>query len=467
MRRRTLYVILGVAAIVGVIAWRSRTAREPQKGLRTAIVERDTMRVAVSASGHIEPEARVGLTFEAPGRVVDVLVEEDDRVEAGDVLARLDTRQLDLQVAQSEAALELAEAQLAQLRARPRPKEVEKARADLSAAKAQLSAAAAQRDQVESGPDEAEIAAARSRVAQAEGQVKSAQREYDKAREGGTEEEQEHANYDLYTAKQELAAAQANLDDLLNGPGADELRAARADVRAAAAQRDASQAQLDQLLAGTTEEEIADAEAQVVQAEAALKLAKLSLRNATLKAPFDGVVSEVNVRAGEMPPTRRPPIVLLDSSRFHVTVSVDEMDVAHLRKGQTAEVTLDALPSTVLTGTVRSIAPVATIEGGVVTYDVTVDLAPTDARVRADMSANVTILVEELTDVLQIPTWVIQIDRETGQTYVHRRVSGGIERVDVKLGVRHGDVVQVLDGLSEGDEVVRLEEGATFDFGQR
>jgi HlyD family secretion protein len=150
-----------------------------------------------------------------------------------------------------------------------------------------------------------------------------------------------------------------------------------------------------------------------------------------------------------------------------MTVSVDEVDVAQLALGQTAEVTLDALPGAVITGTVKQIAPIATLEGGVVTYDVTIDLLPTDEPIRADMSAEATIEVEELEDVLMIPTWVVRIDRDTGQTYVHRRIDGDVERVDVTLGVRDRGFAQVLEGLSEGDELVRLEEENGFDFGPR
>jgi HlyD family secretion protein len=421
------------------------------------------MTVAVTASGRIEPEARVDLTFETPGRVAEVFVEEGDRVDPGDALARLDTDQLELQVAQAQAALASAEAQLAQLLAGPRAREVEQAEANLRAASAQLSAAEANRDQVASGPTQAEIASARAGVAQADTAKEIAQDAYDRIEEEGTKKEQ--ANYDLYTAKQELAAAEAQLEDLMTGPDEDELRAAQANVAATAAQRDASQAQLDQLLAGSTEEEIAEAEAQVDQARVALALAELSLRTATLRAPSGGVVSEINLTPGEMSPTRQPPIVLLDGSAFHMTIGVDELDVSRLREGQDAEVTIEALPEATVTGTVTSIAPIAATESGVVSYDVVIDLAATDVPLRADMTASATILVAELTDVLKIPTWVVRVDRDTGQTFADRRVGDEIERADVELGARYEGIAQVLSGLSEGDEIVRLEDSTVFDFG--
>lgn len=466
MRRRTIYILLGlvlVAAAGAVILWRSRGRSGAQEEVvRSTMVERGSMSVAVTASGRIEPQARVRLAFEGLGRVAEVFVEEGYRVEAGDVLARLETDQLTLQVNQSKAALASAEAQLDQLRSGPRPKEIDQAEARLRAAEAQVSAAEANREQLAKGPTEAEIAAAEAQVAQARASKEVAQDAFDRIEEEGTSKEQ--ANYDLYTAKQELAAAEARLDDLLAGPDRDELRAAQGNVDAAAAQRDASQAQLEQLLAGPREEEIAEAEARVDQARVALELAELALRNATLRAPFAGLVSEVNVTPGELPPTPQPAMLLLDNSAFHTTVSVDELDVSQLREGQTVEVTLDALPEAVVGGTVRTIAPAAATGSGVITYDVLIDLAPVEVPLRADMTANVTVIVQELTDVLKIPTWVVRADQDTGQIYVHRRVGDQIERVDVELGAREEGVAQVIRGLSEGDEIVRLEDSSSFNF---
>jgi HlyD family secretion protein len=423
------------------------------------------MLVAVTATGRIEPAARVSLTYETPGRVAEVRVEEGDRVEAGEPLAQLVTDQLELQVKQSEAALTAAESQLAQLRAGPRPKEIERAKANLQAAEAQLNAAVANRNQLADGPTEAEIASAEAQVAQANTSREIAQDTYDLIEEEGTEKEQ--ANYDLYTAKQELAAAEARLEDVLTGADRDELRAADANVSASAAQRDATEAQLHQLQAGATDEEIAEMEAQVEQAQVALELAKHTLKEATLRAPFDGLVTQINLTPGEMPPTREQPLVLLDDSTFSISVTVDELDVSRLREGQQAEVTIEALPEANVTGSIESISPVAAPESGVVTYDVVIALEPTEAPLRTDMTANATIIVEELTDVLRIPSWVVRVDRDTGQTYVHRRAGDGFERVNVELGVRYEGTAQVIRGLSAGDEVVRLADSTTFGFGSQ
>ncbi len=485
MKRTMLYVTLGaviIAAVVGTVVWRSRPAAPPEEETRSAVVKRGTMLVAISASGSVEPQTRVNLAFEVPGRVAEVPVEVGDTVKAGDVLARLDSEQLALQVHQARAALASAEARLAQLQAGARPEEVAAADANLRAAQAQVSAAAANLDQLGASASAAQIAAAEADLASAMAQQKAAEDMHDMTMKcvtitlpDGKEKDicpalgppEEQARYNLNATDKAMAAAQARLDETLAGADAGQVRAAQANVWAAAAQRDVMQAQLDLLLDGATDEQIAAAEAGIAQAQAALEQAELSLEYATLRAPFDGVVAGVNLTAGEMASIGLPAITLVDTSKFRLTVSVDEMDVGRLSEEQTAEVTVEALPDIVISGTVERIAPAATLEGGVVYYDVVIGLAPTDASIRVDMTANATITVEELTDVLTIPTWVVRVDRDTGQTYVHRQVGEDIERIDVELGVPHEGGVQVLGGLSEGDVVVWVRESMLFDFGRR
>ena len=464
---RAVGVVLGAVAVAAVaiaIFLRSRPTARAGDAIRSTVVERGTMLVAVSASGGVEPRARAGLAFEVPGLVAEVPVEVGDAVETGDVLARLDTDQLALQVQQSRAALVSVEAQLAQLRAGAQPGEIEAAEANLRTAEAQVSAAAANLDQLQGDASEAQIAAAEADLAAVRLQQKAAQIAYDRI-DKKDKERKEQARYDLYAADQALAAAQAQLDDVLAGADAEQVRAARANVAAAAAQRDAAQAQLDLLLAGTSAEQIAAAEARVAQARTTLAGTELSLEQAVLRAPFDGVVAAVDVTAGERVAAGLPAVSLIDASRFRVRVSVDELDVARLGEGLAAQVTLDALPSAELAGTVERIAPAATLDGGVVNYDVIIALAPTDVLVRADMTANATIVVEELADVLIIPTWVVRVDQSTGQTYVHRQVGDDVERIDVELGVRYEGFAQVLGGLAEGDEIVRIQGASPFEFG--
>lgn len=502
MKRKTLYVIFGIvviAAVAGGLIWRSRqqSARAARENLRSAVVERGDMLVTVSASGQIKPAKQANLSFEAGGQIAEVLIEVGDEVQAGDVLVRLDAERPILEADRAKANLAAAEAQLAKLRAGAQKEEVEANEANLRAADAQLGAAAAERDQVAAGPGQPQIAAAEAEVASALTEQKKAYDFHEKTMECFTfkiskgdpikelpngdvitatesiEREicpllgvpEEQARYRLEAANEALEAARARLEEVKDGANQDQLRAAQANVASAASQRDAAQAQLDLLLEGATEEQITAAEGRVDQARASVRQAELAVEQTVLEAPFHAIVGTVHVSTGEQASVGLPAVTLVDASGFHVNVAVDELDVGRLKEGQTVRLTFDALPDARVTGTVQRIATAAGVDGGVVTYEVHIDLEPTDAPIRADMTTNATVIVEELTDVVKIPTWAVRVDRDTGHYYVNRRTGEDLERVDVRLGIRSEGVAQVLDGLAAGDEVVRAPESSPFDFG--
>jgi RND family efflux transporter MFP subunit len=233
-----------------------------------------------------------------------------------------------------------------------------------------------------------------------------------------------------------------------------QLEGATNDVTRAWQTYQEAQDNLEELLEGMDPREVELAQLDVDAAELALENARADLAEAQLTAPFDGVVGEVNITAGETAPTGRPAIVLVDTSRFHINVSVDEIDVANLEEGLPVEITVDALSDQVFTGFVERIGPAATVDQGAVSYPVEITLDSTDAPLRAGMSATAVVMVEEITDQLLIPNWVVRIDENTGQTYVFEQTPEGPQRVDVELGIRYEGRSQVLDGLEEGQTLV-------------
>lgn len=448
MKRTTLYVVLGVvvvAAVVAGVVWRVRLATQPQVSTRSAVVERGTMLVAVSSSGNVEPLARVGLTFDLPGRVSEVAVEVGDEVAAGNVLARLDTADLEFAVQQAEISLRAAELRLERVQEPPDDADVEIARAAVSDAAAAYQAAQSNLVLTEHSVSvgDAVRAAARAR----DDTFRIYQNVVDRLGEDDRNTELAHNAYLDALGAYNRAVESSEM----------QMTTAQNDVTRAYHALQQAQDNLDKLLEGAGEADVEAAQLDVDAAELSLEKARADLEGAALQAPFDGIVAAVNVTAGEMASTGLPAVTLLDTSAFRLTISVDEMDVGRLSKGQAVQVTLDALPDAEISGVVERIAPAATLEGGVVYYDVIVGLEPAEVPIRADMTANATIVVEELTDVLTIPTWVVRVDSNTGQTYVNRQVGEGVERVDAELGVRYEGVAQVLDGLSEGDVIVWVE----------
>jgi HlyD family secretion protein len=348
----------------------------------------------VSVTGEVAPAVWATVSAQAGGTVLEVLVEVGDEVAEGDVLVRLDPTDAQLALQQAQAAVETVQAQLALMKAGPRPEQVAVSEAQIGAAQAAVSQVEAQRDQVVAGATKAEIAAAEAEVAAAEVARKAAEDRYDQIEgqiHGWIEEEM---ILQLRAAEQALEAAQAHLDTLKAG-SYHQVRVAEAGVAAAAAQQNVAQAQLGLVKAGATAEEIAVSQATVAQAEAALETARVTLERNQVHAPFAGTVGAVSVRVGELVAPGQPLTTLGDLTMLRVeTTDLDEIDVARVAVGQQAAVTFDALPERVFTGHVTRISPMAKPGAGGVNYTVIVVLEETDPAIRWGMTAFVDIEVE-------------------------------------------------------------------------
>jgi multidrug resistance efflux pump len=326
--------------------------------------------------------------------VSEVLIEEGQNVKQGDALIRLQNDDLQASVAQAQAALDIARAQLAQLEEGARPEEIAQAEASLRVAEANLSAAAAERDRLTGGAIDAQIAAAQAHLAAAQVEQKLAQDAYDvisRNEIGGTPEEQ--ARFRLNAANENVAAAQKAFDEALTG-STQAVRAAQANIAAATAQRDLAQARLDQLKNGATNAQLDAANATVAQAEAALQAAQATLAETELRAPFDGTIAQVTIDAGQV---IAPGIVvasIADLDRWQVeTDDLSEVDVVNVQVGQSVQITVDALPGATLEGTVASINARSETKRGDVTYTVKIDVNGDDPRALWGMTAQVEISV--------------------------------------------------------------------------
>ena len=440
-KRRWIWIVVAVVVVLagvgGYLLWRQSGANAATTAARTVPVRKGTLQVTVSASGFLEPVRQVDLGFDVSGKVAEVSVDIGDRVRAGQVLARLDTAALELSLRQAEAQLKSARAQLAKART-PATEE------EIKAAEAAYYSALAQYQNLKNSPSSESLASAKAQLEKAKVALERAQAAYDRV-SWRPEISMLPQSQQLQDATIDYELALANYEAATKGPSQEELAAAWRNVESA-------RARLEQLRNGPTPEDLASAEAAVEQAQVALETAQRNLEAAVLKAPFDGVVAAMNLVVGE--PAVYPAITLMDLSHFRITVNVDEVDVSQLEVGMPVVVTVDALPDVTLTGQVERIGVAATSTGGAVYYPVVIALDPTDAPLRAGMSASVTIQVRELTDQLLIPTWAVQTNPATGRPYVLRQTARGVEPVQVQLGIRHSGFAQVLSGLSEGDVLV-------------
>jgi len=416
---------------------------------RAAKVTRGTIRASVNASGSIAPAEKVDLNFGVPGTVAEIAISEGQTVKAGEVLAPLDTDELQLAVTQAENAVATQQIVYSQA--------ISPTLEDIAAAKAAVTSASANLRQLAGNPDPLQLQIAQLQADVANESRYQAELRYDQVRDkpfGGLQVDTLKSQYAQTVMQAQIAQLQY---DLTKRGGND------AQLAAARAQLSQAQAQLNKLQGD--ERSRALAKAQLTNAELALEQAKLRLKNAQLIAPFDGTISELNISIGQQVGTGglQSAIVLADLSSFHIDVGIDETSVGALADEQPVVITIDALPDEQLTGRVNRIAPVATEQGGVVNYKVVIGLDKTEAAVRGGMSANVDIITETREGVLLVPNWTIRIDRSTGKAYVNVRRGDKVEEVEIATGLRNANESEVKSGVNEGDElVVTQKSGLSF-----
>jgi HlyD family secretion protein len=200
------------------------------------------------------------------------------------------------------------------------------------------------------------------------------------------------------------------------------------------------------------------ARADVQQGNARVASARATLTRTVLRAPFAGVVAKITGEVGEFttpspPGIPTPPAVdLIDDSCLYVSAPIDEVDVAHVRAGQPAYITLDALPGRRFPGRVRRVAPyVVDVEKQARTVDVEVEFVnPADVKaLLAGYSADAEVVLDVREAVVRVPTQAILEGRR-----VLVIVDGILEERQLRTGLANWEYTEVLSGLQPGDEIV-------------
>lgn len=431
MSRRTAIGLLLVVIAVVAVWWGYRAAApKPQNG--GEIESAPLAENIVGASATLSPERYALLSLRNGGRVSSIPVSVGQHVNAGDLLVQIVDADLRAAVAQAEATVKAAEADLARLRAGARPEQIAQAESALTAAEANLArlragarpeeiaqaraavaAAEARLAQVRAGTRPEQLAILEAQVRQAETNLARAQDSYDRLRWVGGETEREllyqrdAAGAALATVRaqlaaaqapaqpEEIAAAQASVDQAMAQLNRVRAGASAEEITAAEAQVAQARAQLALLKAGATPEEITAAQARVEAAKAALEQARALQAEATLRAPFAGTVTAINARVGEVVGPAVPVVTLADLSTLRLeTDDLSETQIARVKLGQRARIVFEALPERSFQGQVTHIAPMSTLKQGGTNYAVTIVLDNLDPALRWGMTARVEIDTE-------------------------------------------------------------------------
>jgi HlyD family secretion protein len=399
MQRSTRGLLLLSVILAAGVGTAALLTRRGEVSVRVATLKREDMVVSVSATatGTAESEAEVSLRAEVPGRILHLLVDEGDRVAPGQVVAELDPREVEAQIA-------LARAELATARAR-----VEEEQAGIVVLQERIRTRI---DETRATRDRTAKDLERMRALHAEGAV----------------------------ARQQVDLAQAEFD-------------------VASAAHAAALAERDQL--AVKEHQVAGARALVAQKEAQIRLLEVQRSRLHLRSPIAGLVTRrlanegevIGLGGGSTVTLGGPLFTLVDLGRLFIRATVDEYDARLLRLGQEARVALEAMPGRSFRGRVYKISPAVSGERQEArTFTIRVALEEGKAFLKPGMSADVEVIVARRPNALSVPNQAI-MERE-GKKWVYRISDGQARSTQVTVGESNWNATEILEGLREGDQII-------------
>ena len=409
--------------------------------IATAQVSRGDLVVSVSGSGTLSPASEVDLGFETGGYLDEVLVEIGDRVQEGDVLARLETDDLELAVAKADIKAREAQLDLADASEGATDTEMTNARAAVQSAQTRLAVARYTYDTAQNSDLDAAV---RARLIEFQ---RSVDQYY--TLENGNNVSQDR----LDDAWSDWAEAEYDSNKALRQAEMEELDAWN---QVDQAQNRVYQAQenLELLQSGPTTATVKRAELKADQAVLALDDARDDLEAANLRAPFSGTVVDVTAIPGERVGTASI-ITLADLEDPLLCFWVEESDMSGVAVGNRVEIVFEALPDDTFTGEVIRVDP------ALVTVDRTlavqawasVDLASHPANLLGGMNAEIEVISAESTDTLLVP---VQALRELGEgqyAVFVMQPDGEMELRPVEVGLQDFVNAEIVSGLEMGEIV--------------
>jgi len=233
---------------------------------------------------------------------------------------------------------------------------------------------------------------------------------------------------------------------------------ANRDYLAALTKRDAAHAQI-----GVDTAKLKQAKAQVLQSEASLKQLEEQLSYTTIVAPMDGTILSRDVEIGDaissilvLGSTATLVFTEGDTSQVYVQGKVDEADIAHVYMNQPARIKVESFRDRVFNGRVTKIAPLGVEKDNVTTFEVRVSIDNAAGELKANMTANAEILLDEHKGVLTVPENAVMYDPQKNATVEipDKGQKEGKRKVPVKVGLSNGSVTEILSGLKEGEQVI-------------
>jgi HlyD family secretion protein len=233
---------------------------------------------------------------------------------------------------------------------------------------------------------------------------------------------------------------------------------ANRDYLAALNKRDAAHAQI-----AVDTGRLKQAKAQVAQSQATLNQLEEQLSYTTITSPMDGVILSRDVEMGDavssilvLGSTATLVMTIGDTQQVYVQGKVDEADISHVYLGQPARIKVESFRDKVFNGKVTKISPLGVEKDNVTTFEVRVSIDNPGGELKALMTANAEILIEEHKNVLTVPENAVIYDNQK-KAFVEipdPKSKDGVKRIPIKAGISNGNRTELLEGLKEGDTVV-------------
>ena len=423
-----------------------RNARLARERLRTALAPPTPADVGAARAEVARAEADLAALRSTPPSSPEALAAAQQAVAVAEQrIARLRAPADPAAVRAAQADLRTAEADLAALQTRDPPP----TQAELDAATLAVSTARAALARLTGPPDPAELGAAQLDLDRARAELAaltrppaaspealaSAQRALDAARLKLARVLAGTVTADRTSARLELQRAESELRALESGPSPTALAAAHSAAAAAAAR-----------LA------FVSSQPKVKAARALLTSARLAARMLTVRAPAAGTVTALFTAQGAPVDPSTPIVAVADLQHLVASVDLSEFDVARVRRGQKAVVSVDALGGRAVPGSVRLVALTGNDSGGVVSFPVTISLDRTKG-LRAGLNASVRIIVAQRTGVVKVPLEAVSSDAAGNSVVTVVDASGHTSARRVTLGLEDNKSVEITKGLSAGERV--------------
>ncbi len=508
LRRKLTWIILAILVAGGAAYYFVSKSNSNQ--YQFIAVQQGSIVQTVSVTGNTTPVQSLNLGFQNGGTVAAVNKNVGDTVVAGDVIARLNTSDLQAQLAQAQAGVDSATAQLQSLKAGAQPADIQASEAALASAAQSLAnmyanvpnalasayaeANDAVRNQLSPFFTNAETASplltfsvnnsqtannVQFERAQASTELNNWQAELsalglttntstlEVALQKGTAHIVVVQN--LLATAAETLVQQTNLSPTTlaayktaitsaiteTNTGSTNVNAAIQNIASQKIAIQQSQAQLNLKLAGSTTDQIAGQQALVEQAQANMQSVQVKINEASLVSPIAGVVTVENAKVGEIAASGATMVSVISNSNLEVDAYIPETDIGKVNVLDTVNMTFSAFQGQTFTGKVFYIDPAQTILQGVVDYKIKVSFDDPGSNMKSGLTANLDISTEKHDNALILPQYaVLQTDQGS---FVEILTNGIVTRVPITTGIQdeQGNV-EILSGVTAGEQVLNI-----------